>query len=178
MFLREFEGAAPERLFELLYEQLHGLAGQVRLGRGGATLGTTALVHEAYVKLAAAGEVDVRSRLHFFRLAARAMRQVLVDAARRQQAEKRGGAVMPVTFDDALHATPIRVNTFLALDAAIDRLAELDPRAAQVVECRFFAGLTVEETASALEISPRTVKRDWRVARALLTGELNAAEQE
>lgn len=139
-------------------------------------MSTTALVHEAYIKLASAGEVDVQSRLHFFRLAARAMRQVLVDAARRHLAEKRGGAVVPVTFDEAVHATPMRVGTFLALDAAIDRLAELDPRAAQVVECRFFAGLTFEETASALDISPRTAKRDWRVARALLTAELNAAE--
>lgn len=170
--------AAPERLFELLYDQLHRLAGRVRLGRGGATMSTTALVHEAYIKLASAGEVDLQSRLHFFRLAARAMRQILVDAARRQLAEKRGGEIVPVTFDEALHGGPMRVSTFLALDAAIDRLAELDPRASQVVECRFFAGLTVEETAAALDISPRTVKRDWRVARALLTTEMSAAEQE
>jgi RNA polymerase sigma factor (TIGR02999 family) len=171
-------GAAPERLFAALYDQLHGLAGQVRVGRGGATMSTTALVHEAYIKLASAGEVDLESRLHFFRLAARAMRQVLVDASRRQLADKRGGEVVPVTFDDALHAAPMRATTFLALDRAIDRLAAVDPRAAQVVECRFFAGLTVEDTASALDISPRTVKRDWRAARALLTAELNAAEQE
>jgi RNA polymerase sigma factor (TIGR02999 family) len=170
--------AAPARLFEVLYDQLRGLAGQVRQGRAGATMSTTALVHEAYIKLASAGEVDLQSRLHFFRLAARAMRQVLVDAARRKVADKRGGDVVPVTFDEALHATPMRVSMFLALDAAIDRLGEVDPRAAQVVECRFFAGLSVEETASALDISARTVKRDWRVARALLTTELNAAAQE
>jgi RNA polymerase sigma factor (TIGR02999 family) len=101
--------AAPERLFELLYDQLHGLAGRVRHGRAGATMSTTALVHEAYIKLASAGEVDLQSRLHFFRLAARAMRQVLVDAARRKVAEKRGGDVVSVTFDDALHATPMRM---------------------------------------------------------------------
>lgn len=169
-------GGSPERLFELLYEQLHGLAGQVRIGRAGATMNTTALVHEAYIKLAAAGDVDLQSRLHFFRLAARAMRQVLVDGARRQLAEKRGGDLVLVTLNDAAHATPMRASTFLALDCAIDRLTELDPRAAQVVECRYFAGLSVEETATALDISPRTVKRDWRVARALLTAELAAEE--
>jgi RNA polymerase sigma factor (TIGR02999 family) len=141
-------------------------------------MSTTALVHEAYIKLAAAGDVDLQSRLHFFRLAARAMRQVLVDGARRQLAEKRGGDLVLVTLNDALHATPMRASTFLALDRAIDRLGELDPRAAQVVECRYFAGLSVEETATALDVSPRTVKRDWRVARALLTAELKAADPE
>lgn len=168
-------GAAPERLFEVLYDQLHHLAGRVRHGRASETLSTTALVHEAYIRIASGRTIDLQSRLHFFRLAARAMRQILVDAARRQLAEKRGGDVMPITFDDALVAT-MPATSFLALDRAIDRLASLDPRAANVVECRFFAGLTVEETGAALEISVRTVKRDWRIARALLKAELKAEQ--
>jgi RNA polymerase sigma factor (TIGR02999 family) len=173
--LRAGAETAPGRLFEILYDELHHLARRVRQGRAGATLSTTALVHEAYVKLISAEEVEVESRLHFFRLAARAMRQILVDAARERMAEKRGGDILPVTFEDSLHPTPIPAARFLSLDRAIDRLAAVDPRAAQVVECRFFAGLTVEETAATLDISPRTVKRDWRVARAFLAAELAAA---
>jgi RNA polymerase sigma factor (TIGR02999 family) len=172
----EGEGTDPDRLFELLYDELLRLARMVRGGRGSDTLSTTALVHEAYVKLASADRVDVESRLHFFRMASRVMRQILVDAARGRLAEKRGGKLFPVTFDEALHAAPVPAARFLLLDRAIDRLAALDPRAAEVVECRYFGGLTVEETAHALEISPRTVKRDWRVARALLASELQAAE--
>jgi RNA polymerase sigma factor (TIGR02999 family) len=174
--LGEGDEAAPEPTFHLLYDELHRLARKVRHGRAGETMSTTALVHEAYIKLSSRGAVDGESRLHFFRLAARAMRQILVDAARRQVAGKRGGDLFPVTLDAALHPAPFQATKFLSLDRALDRLGELDPRAAQVVECRYFAGLTVEETASMLEISPRTVKRDWTVARALLTSELAASE--
>jgi RNA polymerase sigma factor (TIGR02999 family) len=102
------------------------------------------------------------------------MRQILVDAARRQLADKRGADMFPITLNEALHSAPLPATTFLALDDAIDRLSTLDPRAAQVVECRYFAGLTVEETAATLGISVRTVKRDWRVARAHLIAQLDA----
>ncbi len=175
-WMSEGEEASAEQLFEVLYEELHRLAGRVRHGRASETMSTTALVHEAYIKLLSADRVDLDSRLHFFRVAAQAMRQILVDAARGRLTEKRGGDLFPITFNEVLHSAPMPATTFLALDRAIDRLAELDPRAGKVVECRFFAGLTVEETASALDISQRTVKRDWRIARALLTAELAAAE--
>ncbi len=174
--LQEGGEAAAERLFEALYDELHRLAGRVRHGRASETLSTTALVHEAYIKLTSSHDIDVQGRRHFYRLAARAMRQILVDAARRRMAEKRGGDPLPVTFDEALHPTPMPSTRLLSLDRAIDRLSDVDPRAAQVVECRFFAGLSVEETATALDVSARTVKRDWRVARARLAAELAAED--
>ncbi len=174
--LREGGEFASEQLFDALYDELHRLAQRVRQQRAGETMNTTALVHEAYIKLVSAEGLDPENRLHFFRTAAQAMRQILVGAARRKLAGKRGGDLFPVTFDDALHSGPVPAEKLLSIDHALDRLAAVDPRAAQVVECRFFAGLTVEETASALDIAPRTVKRDWRVARALLTAELAAAE--
>lgn len=167
---------APELSFEALYEELLHLARRVRQGRAGATMSTTVLVHEAYVKLASAGEVSAESRLHFFRLAARAMRQILVDAARAQLSTKRGGWALPVTLDETLLPAPTEAKTLLHLDRSLQRLSELDPRAAQVVEYRYFAGLTVEETASVLDVAPRTVKRDWRVARAFLASELTGTD--
>jgi RNA polymerase sigma factor (TIGR02999 family) len=179
-FLRSLPEAgepAAKRLFEALYDELHRLARRVREGRAGETMSTTALVHEAYMKLASPQGADPESRMHFYRIAARAMRQILIDAARRHVAEKRGGGdLFPVTFDEALHAAPMAPETFLALDHAIDRLARVDARAAQVVECRYFAGLSVEETATALDISTRTVKRDWRIARARLAADMAAAD--
>jgi len=174
--IEEGDESASARLFDALYDELHRLAQRVRHGRASETLSTTALVHEAYIKLVSAESLEPKSRLHFFRTAARAMRQILVDAARRKLAGKREGDLFPITFDDALHRGPVPAAKLLSLDRAIDRLARVDPRAAQVVECRYFAGLTVEETASALDIAPRTVKRDWRAARALLTADLAAGE--
>lgn len=173
--MRAGDTAAPEALFAAVYEELRRLARQVRGGRAGDTLRTTALVHEAYVKLTSGNAPDYEGRLHFFRTAARAMRQILTDAARRRLADKRGGGLPTVTFDEGVHAAPVDAERLLALDEAIDRLEALDPRAAQVVECRFFAGLSVEETAVALDISPRTVKRDWRAARAFLADDLEPA---
>jgi RNA polymerase sigma factor (TIGR02999 family) len=163
---------APELSFEALYHELLHLARLVRQGRAGETMSTTVLVHEAYVKLASAGEVRAENRLHFLRLAARAMRQILVDAARAQLSAKRGGKALPVTLDETLLPVSTEATSLLRLDQALQRLSDLDPRAARVVECRYFAGLTVEETASALGIAPRTVKRDWRLARAFLAPEL------
>ncbi len=171
------DGSASEQLFDALYDELHRLARRVRQGRAGETLNTTALVHETYIKLVSAEGFDPESRLHFFRTAARAMRQLLVDAARRKLAGKRGGDLFPLTFDDAVHSGPMAADKLLSLDRALDRLAAVDTRAAQVVECRYFAGLTVEETANALGVAPRTVKRDWRVARALLTAELAGTDE-
>jgi RNA polymerase sigma-70 factor, ECF subfamily len=136
------------------------------------TLVTTALVHEAYLKLAGHPDLPARGRGYFFGAAARAMRQVLVDAARRRA--RRGGE-RPLTLSRFDLAADEREEQVLALDAAIDALAVLYPRQARVVECRFFGGLSVEETAEALAISPRTVKRDWTLAQAWLARELHAA---
>jgi RNA polymerase sigma factor (TIGR02999 family) len=165
---REGDGQAFDRLYAQLYEELRRLARVVRHGRAGQTLSTTALVHEAYVKLVGADPLNVESRLHFMRIAARAMRQVLFNAAERRQAAKRGGGEMAVTLNEDVHAGPVEAAQVLVLEDALRRLEALDPRQAQVVECRFYAGLTIEETAMALDISTATVNREWRLARAWL----------
>ena len=153
-----------------------GLAHRVRGGRAGHTLNTTALVHEAWIKLVPAVDVEWHSRAHFFGVAARAMRQILVDAARKQVAQKRGGkGAWMVTFDETAHASPVQPHQLLALDGALDRLAAVDPRRAHVVEHRFFAGLTTRETAEVLGVSTGTVERDWRAARAWLSVEIGEA---
>lgn len=140
-------------------------------------MSTTALVHEAYVKLAGSADVDWQGRSHFFGVAARAMRQILVDAARRRSRDKRGGGeAVAVTFEEGGHAQPMQAAELLALDEALERLAVLDERQARVVEHRFFAGLTVEETAASLGRSVATVHRDWRAARAWLRREMRDSE--
>lgn len=155
--------------FLAAYEELRRLAAAVRRRERGQTLNATALVHEAWLKLARTPALADTSPLHFRRIAARAMRQVLVEAARRRLAAKRGGAdAVLVTYDDALDAAPQDSADVVALDGALERLAALDPRQAQIVECRFFAGLDVAETADALGVSASTVERDWRAARAWL----------
>jgi RNA polymerase sigma factor (TIGR02999 family) len=166
------DAAAFDRAFAGVYDELHRLAARVRGGRASDTLGATALVHEAYLKLAPAAQPAWEGRRHFLRVAARAMRQVLVGAARERQADKRGGGDFAVTLDEAAHAAPVRADELLALDEALTRLARLDERQARVVELRYFAGLTAEETAEALEVSVPTVQRDWRAARAWLAVEL------
>lgn len=169
-------GATPEalaELFSLAYEELRRLASSVRQGDPSATLTPTALVHEAWLKLADAPPAALTSAIHFKRVAARAMRQVLVDAARRRNAEKRGGGAALVTFDESLdQPAPSSANEVLALDAALETLGRVSPRQARMVECRFFAGLDVRETAEALGVSEATVLRDWRAARAWLAREL------
>lgn len=166
---RAGDDAAVERLIELAYDELRALARRVRVGRERETLNTTALLHEAYLKLAPGGFESVSDGLHFRRLMARAMRQVLVDAARRRSRVKRGGDAAPVTLDTALHRVEtIEPETLLDLDRALEELRSVDERRADVVECRFFGGLDVSETADALGTSTATVKRDWRVARAWL----------
>ncbi len=170
------DGAAFEEAFVHVYGELRRLAAQVRGGRGPESLNATALVHEAWLKLAPASTSDWAGRRHFFRVAARAMRQVLVDAARERLAGKRGGGAAAVDLDEVAGAiaAPVRDDTILALDEALERLSALDERQARVVELRWFAGFTADETAEALGISTPTVQRDWRAARAWLTLQLRA----
>jgi RNA polymerase sigma-70 factor, ECF subfamily len=161
---------AFDRLFDLLYDELRVIARRhVReLGDAGQTLNTTALVHESYLKLAAGAEPRWRQRVQFFAVASRAMRHILVDYARRRRAEKRGGGLVHVTLHDETVATENRTAELLELDDGLSRLAAKLPRLESVVECRFFGGMSVEETAEALGVSPRTVERDWTRARAYL----------
>ncbi len=166
------DARAFDQVYEQVYQELRRLAHVVRQGRAGATLNTTALVHEAYLKLLPSQDLAWESRAHFFGVAARAMRQVLVSAARERQADKRTPAAFTVQLDEGLHAAPVAPEDVLALDDALQDLASFAPRQAHVIECRFFAGLTVEETAQALGIGTATVKRDWRTARAWLTHQL------
>ncbi len=161
-----------DALFSATYEELRRLAATVRRDDPGATLSPTALVNEAWLKLTASAGLTPVSQLHFKRLAARAMRQVLVEAARRRNASKRGDGLAVVTFDESLQAPATRPEELLALDEALDRLAALQPRQAMMVEGRFFGGLDIPEIAALLEISEATVLRDWRAARAWLTVEL------
>jgi RNA polymerase sigma factor (TIGR02999 family) len=162
------DGAMLDALFPLVYAELRRLARAARARGAGETLCTTALVHEAYLKLAPSAGAGWEGRAHFFGAAARAMRQLLVDAARRHGRAKRGGGVREVTLGDDAAAAPARGDELLALDEALDRLAALDARQARVVELRFFAGLTSQEAAEVLGVSVPTVERDWRAARAWL----------
>jgi RNA polymerase sigma factor (TIGR02999 family) len=166
------DASALDRLLPVVYDELRRLAHRVRAGRSGETLRTTALVHEAYLKLVPSADLDWQSRAHFFAVTARAMRQVLVGAARERLAAKRGGGEWAVTLDEVAQVAPVRAERMLALDEALARLAALDERQARIVECRFFTGLTVEETAAVLGLSTPTVKRDWRAARAWIAAEL------
>jgi RNA polymerase sigma factor (TIGR02999 family) len=178
--LREVQGTAGrplDALFARVYDELRGLAHRVRDGRAGETLNTTALVHEAYLKLFPSRKLEWQSRAHFFAVAARAMRQVLVDAARHRQAQKRGGDVRLVTLGDGEHAAPLPLEELIALEDALTRLAALDDRRVRVVELRFFTGLTVPEIAEVLGVSVPTVEREWRSARAWLTREMRAGEE-
>ena len=170
----ELGGGRPalDHVFSLAYEELRRLAASVRRNDLGATLSPTTLVNEAWLKLAATPSVAATSPLHFKRIAARAMRQVLVDVARRRGASKRGGPdAVSVTFDESTHVET-GSEELLALDAALDELARLNPRQALMVESRFFGGLDVPETAALLGVSEATVLRDWRAARAWLSAEL------
>jgi RNA polymerase sigma factor (TIGR02999 family) len=160
-------------LFSATYEELRRLASSVRRGDPSATLNPTALVNEAWIKLAKSPEIASTSRLHFKRIAARAMRQLLVEAARRRNAGKRGaGAEITVTFDAAEKKVPSGREDLLALDRALDELAQMNERQAAMVESRFFGGLDIPETAELLEVSEATVLRDWRAAKAWLAREL------
>ena len=163
-----------DRLFSLAYEELRRLASAVKRGDPSNTLSPTALVNEAWLKLAKQPGIAVASRLHFKRIAARAMRQLLVEAARRRNANKRGGVgcVIFVAFDESLDAPAACPEELLALDTALTTLAQSAPRQAQIVESRFFGGLEVNEISSLLGVSEATILRDWRAAKAWLGQEL------
>ena len=164
---------AASELFQLLYDELRRLArGYVRRERPGQSLQATGLVHEAYIRLARDANVRWNDREHFLALAARAMRQVLVERARARAAEKRGGGKRPITLVDAPQDHPLGMVDLLALDAALGKLAESDPRIAELVELRFFGGLTLDEAASAMSVSLASVKRWWAFAKAWLQHEL------
>jgi RNA polymerase sigma factor (TIGR02999 family) len=168
---REGDKVSMDALFSLAYDELRRIAKKVR-GSRADTLSTTAIVHEAYLKLAPSG-IPAKDRAHFKLLIARAMREVLIDAARRRTAGKRGGGDFAVTLDESLHASPFESEQLIAVHDALQELEQVDPRRASVVECRFFGGLDIDETAEALGLSTATVKRDWRVARAWLAHALS-----
>lgn len=170
------DGRVLDALFEYVYAELRGLAHRVRCGGAGETLCTTALVHEAFIKLVPSSDIDWRNRAHFFGVAARAMRQILVDAARwRARRQREAGDAWAVTFDEAAQAAPARAEELIALDEALQRLEALDARQARIVEHRYFVGLTAQETAEVLGVSEATVNREWRAARAWLRRELAGA---
>lgn len=157
----------------MVYDHLRGLARrELRHERPDHTLTPTALVHEAYLKLVQLDRITWRGRAHFFAACAQEMRRILISYARKQKADKRGGTAVAVPLENAVLAAQARPAELVALDEALQRLSALDPRQGRIVECRFFAGMSVEETAEALEISPATVKREWTAARAWLNREL------
>ena len=175
-------GAGDERamadLMPLVYDELRRIAGRyMRRERPGQTIQATALVHEAYLRLLKDRAKDWRTRAHFVGIAANAMRQILVERARARGAAKRGGGREKVTIDEGAIAGPSEPIDVEVLDEALERLAALDARQARIVELRFFGGLTVEEAADVLGISPATLKRDWTVARAWLKRELDERDR-
>lgn len=181
--LRQGDAAAYDALLPLVYDELRRMAARtMRDERAGHTLQPTALVHEAYLRLVDQRVANFDDRRHFFAAAARTMRRVLVDSARRHRADKRGGGVLVQWRDDLDMPNTSTLddsgNDVLHVDEALEQLAALDARQAQVVELRYFAGLSVEETAEVMGVSPRTVKRDWAIARAFLHRALSDADRE
>ena len=175
--LRGGDRDALNQLVPLVYDRLRKIAHARLAGQGpGASLDTTALVHEAYLKLVDQSRVEWRDRGHFFAVAATAMRQIVVDRARRRGAAKRGAGVRPALLDEEGPGVGARAEEILALDQALGMLSSLSERMVKMVELRFFAGLSIEETAEALGVDSRTVNRDWRAARALLYRALSGAE--
>lgn len=179
---RQGDASAVGRLFTVVYAQMKAVARSQRRRQAEATLNTTALVHEAFLKLAHREQLDVRDRSHFLAVAATAMRQILIDHARSRLAGKRGGGAPSISFDEiesALAAGPGfgdgKAEALLALEESLARLTARSERQARVVECRFFAGLSIEETAAALGTSPATVKRDWTMAQAWLYHDMKAS---
>jgi RNA polymerase sigma-70 factor (ECF subfamily) len=161
--------AARDELMPLVYEELRRLAHQcISRERPGHTLQTSALLNEAYLRLVDQKNIHWQDRAHFFGIAARLMRQVLVDYARKRRYAKRGGDAHRVPLDEAMIVSKERAADVVALDDALKRLAEIDPRQSQIVELRFFGGLSIEETAEVLAVSPGTVMRDWTLAKAWL----------
>jgi RNA polymerase sigma-70 factor, ECF subfamily len=164
-----------EEWFSLAYDELRRLAAGVRGRDPSQTLSPTALVHEAYIRLSSMHRVAPESRLHFMMIAARAMRRVLVDAARQRTAAKRGGSQVFVTLDEGVDAATVRSDEVLALDEALEELAKRDPRASEVIVYRYFGGFSVAETAQAMSVSESTIHREWQFARAWLDQALTRA---
>ncbi|HJS52329.1 MAG TPA: sigma-70 family RNA polymerase sigma factor, partial [Pyrinomonadaceae bacterium] len=170
---RNGETTALEELMPLVHRELKLIARRfMRRQRAGHTLQTTGLVNEAYLRLVDSNKVNWQDRSHFYAISAQLMRRVLVDAARRKNSAKRGGERVQVTLADDLRATPDNGTDVVALDEALERLAQMNARQCQIVELRYFGGLTEDEIASTLHISTRTVRRDWNLARAWLFREL------
>jgi len=156
-----------------VYRELRRIAGHcMQNEQAGRTIQTTALVHEAYLKLIDVDNVDWQHRAHFYGVSALIMRRILLDRARRRTAAKRGGKAAPINLEEVPDVSSARAREMIALDDALKLLAEVDPRKAQVIELRFFGGLTAEETAEVLKVPPDTVLRDWNLARAWLLAEL------
>lgn len=175
--LRDGDHRALDRLMPRVYDELRRIAHRELVRRSaGATLPTTGLVHEAYLKLVDGGRVDVEDRAHFLALAATAMRHIVIDYARERGAQKRGGGWRRITLDDAVAVSEERLVDVMELDDALQRLERFDELQCKVVECRFFAGMTVAETAAALGVAPRTVDRAWQKAKAWLYREMHEAE--
>ena len=166
---------AASKLIPLVYDELRRLARHyMRRERSDHTLQTTALVHEAYLRLVEQCETNWQNRAHFFAIAAQLMRRILLDHARACRTDKRGGEHERLPLEETLVFSPKKSAELIALDEALNRLSELSPRQSQIIELRFFGGLTVEETAEVLGIAPKTVKRDWSVARAWLHREVRS----
>ncbi|CAN5601158.1 sigma-70 family RNA polymerase sigma factor [soil metagenome] len=164
---------AAVQLMPLVYDELRLIArGYLQRERSDHTLQATALVHEAYLRMVDQTQLSWENRAHFFGMAAQVMRRILVDHARRHRAEKRGGEWAKVELDEARLSASLRPVDLVALDEALLDLAKLDPRQSQIVELRFFGGLTIEEAAEVLDVSPRTVRREWRIAKAWLRREI------
>lgn len=167
--------AALESLMEVVYAELRRLAhSYIRRERPGQTLQSTALVNEAYLRLIDQKNVTWRNRAHFFGIAAHMMRRILVDHARSRQAAKRGSGISLLALDEAVAGTGPRDLNLVLLDQALESLARIDPQQSRIVELRFFAGLSIEDTAEVLKISPATVKREWAIAKAWLCREMSA----
>ena len=167
------DAEARERIIPVVYEELRRLARRyMRMENPGRTLQASALVNEAYLRLIDIQAVDWRDRTHFFAVSARIMRRILIDAARARAAAKRGGGALQISLEQAPEVSVERAQELIALDEALCQLAAVDPRKAQVVELRFFSGLSVKETAAALDISPPSVLRDWKLAKAWLLREI------
>ena len=175
---RQGDDAAFQQLFPLVYEELHRIA-QRHMGheRPDHSFQATALVNEAYLKLVDADGVEWHDRVHFLAVSARVMRRILVDHARARRSQKRGGAAARVTFDEALLVADQPTQDFEVLDDALEALSSFDERKSRVIELRVFGGLTVEETATVLNVSPDTVLRDWRLAKAWLRGEIRRTRE-
>lgn len=171
------EDEAVERLFEKVYEELHRIASSKRKNwiGGDYTMNTTALVHEAYIKLAGQEEHNWTSRSHFMGVAAKAMRHIMINYAEKRRTQKRGGDVKKISIEDqenslglAIPMSEEQADKFMAIETALKKLGETNPRQVQIIECKFYGGMSNEETASSLDISTSTVKRDWAMAQAWL----------